>query len=82
MPRLQNVLAEKATMDLKPILGDARETVASAIAELQKSDEGVRVAADIRRLDLANIAYDSKTLRLIVEASGSINVTVAALPGF
>jgi hypothetical protein len=82
MPHLQKALAEKATMDLKPILGDAREMVASAISDLQKSEDGVRVAAEIRNLDLADIAYDSKTLRLIAEASGTISVTVASLPGF
>jgi hypothetical protein len=81
MPHLQKVLADKAIVDLKPFLGDAQKMVASAIADLQKSDDAVRVAAEIANLDLADIAYDSKTLRLIVEASGSINVTVAALPG-
>jgi hypothetical protein len=81
IPHLQKVLAEKATMDLKPILGDAQKMVASAISDLQKSEDGVRVAAEIRSLDLAAIAYDSKTVRLIAEASGTINVTVAALPG-
>jgi uncharacterized protein DUF4403 len=82
MPHLQKVLAEKATVDLKPILGDAQKMVASAISDFQRSDDTVRVAAEIRSLDLAEIAYDSKTLRLIAEASGTINVTVAALPGF
>jgi Domain of unknown function (DUF4403) len=82
MPHLQKVLAEKATMDLKPLLGDAQKTVASAISDLQKSEDGVRVVTEIKSLDLAAIAYDARTLRLIAEASGSINVTVAALPGF
>jgi hypothetical protein len=31
---------------------------------------------------LSDIAFDSTTLRLIAEVSGTINVTVAALPGF
>jgi Domain of unknown function (DUF4403) len=83
MPHLQKTLAEKATMDLKPILGDAQKMVASALSDLQKNnDDSVRVAAEIRSLDLADIAYDSKTLRLIAEAAGTINVSVTALPGF
>jgi hypothetical protein len=41
----------------------------------------VRVTADIANLALSDIAYDSKTLRLIAEVSGTINVMVAALPG-
>jgi hypothetical protein len=81
MPHLQKALAEKATVDLKPFLGDAQKMVASAISDLQKSDDGVRVATEITSLNLADIAYDSRTLRLIVEAAGTINVTVAALPG-
>jgi hypothetical protein len=81
MPHLQKVLTEKATVDLKPLLGDAQKMVTSAISEFQKSDDGVRVVTDVKSLDLAAITYDSRTLRLIAEASGTINVTVAALPG-
>lgn len=82
MPHLQKTLAEKTTVDLKPMLGDAQKMIASAIAGLQKNDNGVRVATEIENLALADIAYDSKTLRLIAEVSGTINVTVASLPGF
>jgi hypothetical protein len=82
MPHLQKVLAEKTTVDLKPFLGDAQKMIASAISDLQKNDTGVRVTTDIANLALSDIAYDSKTLRLIAEVSGTINVTVAALPGF
>ena len=81
MPHLQKTLAEKTTVDLKPFLGDAQKMVAAAISDLQKNDATVRVTADIANLALADIAYDSKTLRLIAEVSGTINVTVAALPG-
>jgi hypothetical protein len=81
MPHLEKVLAEKTTLDLKPFLGDAQKMIASSISDLQRNEDGVRVTAQIANLDLADIAYDSKTLRLIAEASGTINVTVAALPG-
>jgi len=81
MPHLQKVLAEKTTVDLKPFLGDAQNMIASAISDLQKNEDGVRVAAEITSLNLADIAYDSKTLRIIAEATGTINVTVAGLPG-
>jgi len=81
MPHLQKTLAEKTTVDLKPFLGDAQKMVAGAISDLQKNDATVRVTADIANLALSEIAYDSKTLRLIAEVSGTINVTVAALPG-
>ena len=81
MPHLQKVLAEKTTVDLKPFLGDAQKMIAGAVADLQKNDNAARVTTDITNLALSDIAYDSKTLRLIAEVSGTINVTVAALPG-
>jgi hypothetical protein len=39
------------------------------------------VAADITSLSLSDIAFDSRTLRVIAEAAGAINVYVTALPG-
>jgi len=39
------------------------------------------VTADIGSLRLADIAFDSKTLRVIAEAQGAINVSVSQLPG-
>jgi len=38
------------------------------------------VTAEITSLKLAEIAFDSKTLRVIAESEGSINVFVSALP--
>jgi hypothetical protein len=81
MPHLQKTLAEKTTVDLKPFLGDAQKMIGSAISDLQKNEATVQVATDITNLTLADIAYDSKTLRLIAEVSGTINVTVSSLPG-
>src|SRR6202040_4076357 len=82
MPHLQKALAEKATIDLKPFASNAQQKIAAAIADFQKNEDGVRVTAEITSLRLADIAYDSKTLRVIAEAAGSINVSVTALPGF
>jgi hypothetical protein len=82
MPHLQKALAERTTVDLKPFLGDARKMLADAISDLQKNEDGVRVAAEIKSLNLADIAYDSKTLRVIAEAAGTINVAITSLPGF
>jgi hypothetical protein len=39
------------------------------------------VVAEITSLRLADIAFDSKTLRVTAEAQGTINVYVTALPG-
>ncbi len=82
MPHLQKALAEKATIDLKPFASNAQKKIAAAIADFQKNEDGVRVTADITSLRLADIAFDSRTLRVIAEAQGAINVSVTALPGF
>ncbi len=81
MPHLQKALGDKATIDLKPFVTSARKKIADAIADFQKNEDGVRVTADITSLRLADIAFDSKTLRVIAEAEGAINVFVTALPG-
>jgi Domain of unknown function (DUF4403) len=81
MPHLQKALAEKATVDLKPFASNAQKKIAAVIADFQKNEDGIRVAAEITRLRLADIAFDSKTLRVIAEAEGTISVNVSALPG-
>jgi Domain of unknown function (DUF4403) len=81
MPHLQRALADKATIDLRPFASNAQKKIAAAISDFQKNEDGVRVAAEITSLRLADIAFDSKTLRVIAEASGAINVYITALPG-
>src|ERR1700716_2763681 len=81
MPHLQRALADKATIDLKPFASNAQKKIAAVISDFQKNEDGVRVAAEITSLRLADIAFDSKTLRVIAEAAGTINVYVTALPG-
>ncbi|MFL6791003.1 MAG: DUF4403 family protein [Bradyrhizobium sp.] len=80
MPHLQRALADRATVDLKPFASNAQKKIAAAIADFQKNEDGVRVAAEITSLRLAGIAFDSRTLRVIVETEGAINVNVSALP--
>jgi Domain of unknown function (DUF4403) len=82
MPHLQKALADKATVDLKPFATNAQKKIAAAIADFQNNEDGVRVAAEITSLRLADIAFDSTTLRVIAVAQGAINVHVTALPGF
>ncbi len=81
MPHLQQTLADKAVIDLKPFATNAQKKIAAAIADFQKNEDGVRVTADINSLRLAGIAFDSKTLRVVAEANGSINVFVTTLRG-
>ena len=81
VPYLQKVLAEKAAVDLKPFASNAQKRIAAVIADYQKSEDGIRVDAEVTSLRLNGIAFDSKTLRVIAQAEGSINVEVSALPG-
>jgi hypothetical protein len=81
MPRLQQALADKAVVDLKPFAANAQKKVAAAIADFQKNEDGVRIAAEITSLQLAYIAFDSKTLRVVAQADGTLNVSVTALHG-
>jgi predicted small integral membrane protein len=81
MPLLQKTLAERATIDLKPFASNAQKKIAAVMADFQKNENGIRVGAEISSLRLGGIAFDSKTLRVIAEADGAINVNVTALPG-
>jgi len=80
IPHLQRALTEKATVDLKPFAVNAQKKIADAIADFQKNDNGVRVEANISSIGLSDIAFDSKTLRIIAEAAGAMTVTVTKLP--
>lgn len=81
VPQMQQALVQKATLDLKPIAANAREKIAAVIADYQKSEDGLKVEANISSLTLSDIAFDSKTLRVIAEAGGSLNVSVTKLSG-
>jgi Domain of unknown function (DUF4403) len=81
VPYLQRALAEKAVIDLKPFASNAQKRISAVISDFRKNEDGVRIAAEITTLRLAGIAFDSRTLRVIAEANGAINVTLTALPG-
>jgi hypothetical protein len=80
VPSLQRALLQKASVDLKPIAGNARTRIAAAIADLQKNEDGVKVQADITALRLTEIAFDAKTLRVIAAAEGAISAFISKLP--
>jgi len=81
VPSLQRALLQKMTVDLKPIMSNARTKIAETIAGLQKNEDGVRIQADINAIRLSAVAYDAKTLRVIAEAQGTMAATVTKLPG-
>ena len=81
VPQMQQALVQKASLDLKPIAANAREKITAVIADYQKNEDGLKVDANIATLTLADIAFDSKTLRIVAEAGGTLNVYVTKLSG-
>jgi hypothetical protein len=80
-PYLIKALAEKATIDLRTFVENAQRKIGSAISDLRHNQDGVRVVAEITAIRLADIAFDSKTLRVIAEAEGTMSMYITALPG-
>jgi hypothetical protein len=78
-PYLQKVLAEKAVIDLKPFAADAKTRIATAVAGFVAQGNGVSANLAVNDLRLTGIAYDDKTLRVIANATGAVNVAVSSL---
>ncbi len=81
LPYLKDALQENAVIDLKPFAASARKSIEEAIADFQKQDDGVRAEAVITGLRLVEIAFDSRILRVVAEAEGTVKVAVSKLPG-
>jgi Domain of unknown function (DUF4403) len=80
VPYLEKTLAENAVIDLVPLAASGRRSIETAIADFQRTADGVRVDAVVNDLRLAGIEFDSKTLRVIAEADGTVRVVVTAFP--
>ncbi len=80
IPYVKDALAENARIDLKPFAANARKSIEAALADFRTAQPGVQVDAAITELRLAGIEFDAKTLRIIAEAEGSVQVAVSALP--
>jgi hypothetical protein len=80
VPYLETTLAENAVVDLLPLTANARKSIEAAIADFRKSADGVRVDAAVTNLRLVGIEFDTKTIRVIAEADGTVRVAVSALP--
>jgi len=80
LPYLKDALAENARIDLKPFAANAGKSIEAALANFRKSEQGLSVEAAVTSLRLAGIEYDSKSLRVIAEADGTVKIAVSALP--
>ena len=81
VPYMQRALAERATINLKPFATTTRDRIATVLNDFRTNVDGVRVDAGVNAIRLTGIAYDSKTLRVIGQADGSLAVTMSKLPG-
>ncbi len=81
MPYLQDAMTQNAVVDLKPFANNARQKIGAALADFRQDSDDLRIEAAIRDLRLAGIEFDSKTLRVIAEANGTVRVQVSKLSG-
>lgn len=81
VPYLQKTLADKAVIDLKPFAADAKTRLAAAVGQLAQAAPGLSAAATVNDLRLTGIAYDANMLRVIADASGTVNVAISSLQG-
>jgi hypothetical protein len=80
VPYVKDALAENARIDLKPFASSAGKSIEAALENFRQNEQGVRVDASVTDLRLAGIEYDSKTLRIIVEAKGNVKIAISSLP--
>jgi Domain of unknown function (DUF4403) len=81
LPYLKDEIEQSAVIDLKPFAAGARKSIEAAIADFQKQDDSVQAEATITGLRMAEIAFDSRILRVVAEAEGTVKVAVSKLPG-
>jgi len=80
IPYLKDALAAHAQIDLKPFAANALKSVDAAVANFRNQQPGVAVDAAVTQLRLAGIEFDSKTLRIIGEAEGTVKIAISTLP--
>jgi Domain of unknown function (DUF4403) len=81
MPYLQKTLVDKAVIDLKPLAADAKSRIATAVGALAAQAPGMSAKVSVNDLRLTGVAYDDKTLRVIADAKGRVNVAISSLSG-
>lgn len=80
VPILQKILADKATIDLKPAASNVQQRLGNMIAQYQRNEDGLRISSEISSLKLTALDYDETVMRITAEAVGLINVAITKLP--
>jgi hypothetical protein len=79
VPYLQKALADQAVIDLKPFADDAKKRIATAVTSFASQANGVTGNVTVNDLRLTGVAYDDKTLRVIANATGAVDVAISSL---
>jgi hypothetical protein len=74
------MLAERATLDLKPLAANARQKIEAALADFRNAADGVKVDASVSEVRLVGVAFDNNTLRIVTDITGTPRITVSSLP--
>lgn len=80
VPALERMVADNSVIDLRPMTADIRRNIEAAISDSRNSVPGVQVDASVVDIRLADIGFDAKTVRVIVEAEGTVSIAVTELP--
>jgi hypothetical protein len=79
LPYLEQTLSDKAVIDLVPLAQEARTNIAKTVAEFNKRTDSIRVDAEVLDLRLVGLEFDTKTLRVVGEADGTVRANVTKL---
>jgi hypothetical protein len=79
IPYVQETLAEKAVLDLKPFAASAKKSIEAAIAGFQTQTDAVKAETAVTGLRLTGIEFDAKTLRVTAEVDGTARALVTKL---
>ncbi len=79
IPYVQETLAEKAVLDLKPFAASAKQSIEAAIAGFQKQTAAVKAETAVTGIRLTGIEFDAKTLRVTAEVDGTARALVTKL---
>ena len=80
IPYFQETLEQYAVIDLASYAASARASIENVISDYDKQEDGLSTDADVTKVRLAGIEFDSQTLRVIAEIEGAGKVAVTKLP--
>lgn len=80
VPALERMIAQNAVIDLLPMTIDIRRNIEAAISDSRNTPPGVQIDASVVDMQIADIGFDAKTLRVIVEAEGAVKAVVTKFP--